>query len=402
MSRRRVQALAALAAVGISGYSSVAIPVLAGSLEADLNLGKGTLGLLLSLGMGGGCVGGLAAGWIADRVDALRSLRLFAAIAAVGCAMAAMGGFHNSLLGPGLVAIGLGSGGSYVAAGGLLGMLFPHRRRGSFSGLMVTNAAAGMVFPLGVAGLNGLWQRGDMPLSWVLAGPYSAVAVAMLLLTAALGGRPEGPPAAPDDGAQPARRGRLNPAVVLVILALATIHGTADGVLYCWITRYLEGRFPSPAFAPGLVLSFYAAAYMTGRLALTFMPDRVGRTALVVVPGLLSGPIVFAALRAPSLGLAAAGYATASLLYGLEFPSLMGLASQRYPERFSMIFGWVSGATVVTMACVWGVGRWAESTGTMLPALSTAACGFVLFGVIAAVWVAADGRRGRVVTAPQG
>jgi MFS family permease len=392
MSRRRVQALAALATVGISGYSSVAIPVLAGSLEADLNLGKATLGLLLSLGMGGGCVGGFAAGWVADRVDALRSLRLFTAVAAVGCATAALGGFEHALLGPGLVAIGLGAGGAYVAAGGLLGALFPHRRRGSFSGLMVTNAAAGMVFPGAVSWLNGLWQRGELPLSWVLAGPYALVAVAMLLLTALLGGAPAAPPAAADAPAASPARGRLDPRAVIVIIALATIHGTSDGVLYCWIARYLEGRFPEPAFPPGLVLSFYAAAYMTGRLALTFLPDKVGRTALVVVPGLLAGPIVFAALRAPSIGLTAAGYAVAALLYGLEFPSLMGLASQRYPERFSMIFGWVSGATVVTMVAVWGVGRWTQSTGTMLPALSIAAYGFVLFGLIAALWVVADRR----------
>jgi MFS family permease len=260
---------------------------------------------------------------------------------------------------------------------------------------MVTNAAAGIAFPWGVSYLNGLWRQGDVPLSWVLAGPYSAVAVVMLLLTAVLGGRPEGPPSSPADGPQPAGRGRLDPAVVLVILALATVHGTADGVLYCWITRYLEGRFPVAPFPVGWVLSFYAAAYMVGRLALTFLPDKVGRKALVVLPGLISGPVVLAALRAPSLTLAVAGYALASLLYGLEFPALMGLASQRYPERFSMIFGWISGATVVTMAAVWGVGRWAETTGTMLPALSTAACGFVLFGVIAAVWVAVDGR-GRI------
>lgn len=393
MGRRSLQALGALAAVGAAGYSSVAMPVLAPSLEGELGLTTGALGLLLSLGMAGSCVGGLAAGWLADRLGALRSLRGSMATCAAGCLLSALGGRLPALLWPGLVVVGLGAGGAYVAAGGLLAGLFPERRRGSFSGLMVTNAVAGIGFPVLVASLDGLWRRGALDFAWVLAGPYAAVALVLLLLTALLRGetaRPEAFDAPPVE--RRAATGTGAGAVVMLV-ALATIHGTSDGVLYTWMPRFLTERFPEAPFPPGWVLSFYAAAYLIGRLTLTFLPDRFGRRALVTLPGLLSGPLLMLALHAPSMGLVAAGYAAASLLYGLEFPALMGLASQRYPERFSMIFGWVSGTTAVVTLGVWGVGRWAEATGRMAPALTVAASGFLLFGLLATAWLLWEARR---------
>lgn len=393
MSRRRVQALAALGAVGVAGYSTVAIPVLARSLETELGLTAGPLGALLSLGMGGGCVGGLTAGWLADRLDPLRSLRLSVLLCAVGCALAAAAGFAHALLWPALVVVGFGAGGAYVAAGGLLTALFPSRKRGSFSGLMVTNAAAGIVLPPIVASLDGLWQRGGLAFQWLLAAPYAAVAMLLLALAIPLGGEPAGERERQLDRPERAGKRRLEPGIVVLIVGLATIHGTADGVLFNWMPRYLGERFPEGPFPAGWVLSCYSAAYLTGRLALTFLPDHFARRALVVLPGLLAGPMVFAALHAPSMYLVTAGYALASLFYGLEFPALMGLAAQRYPDRFSTLFGWVSGTTVFAMAGVWGVGRWTEATGAMGPALGVAAGGFLAFGVIAGVWVACDSRR---------
>jgi MFS family permease len=395
MSRRRVQALAALGSVGVAGYSSVAVPVLARSLEAELGLTASSLGALLSLGMGGGCVGGLTAGWLADRLNPLRSLRLSVLVCAIGCALAAAAGFAHELLWPALVVVGFGAGGAYVAAGGLLTALFPSRKRGSFSGLMVTSAAAGIVLPLIVAALDGLWQRGGLAFQWLLAAPYATVAMLLLLLSATLGGdqASEGEELAAEPGSR--RERRLEPAIVVLVVALATIHGTADGVLFNWMPRYLGERFPDGPFPAGWVLSCYSAAYLAGRLALTFLPDRFARRALVVLPGLLAGPMVLAALHAPSMYLVTAGYALASLFYGLEFPALMGLAAQRYPDRFSTLFGWVSGTTVFAMAGVWGVGRWTEATGRMGPALSVAAGGFLVFGLLAGGWVAWDSRRER-------
>ncbi len=391
MSNRRLQAVAALVAVGVSGYPSVAFPVLAPTLQAELRLTTGALGALLALGMGGGCVGGLLAGWRAARQGSLHALRATILVCVTGCALVAVGGFVHALLWPALAILGLGSGGAYVAAGGLLASLFPSRRRGSFSGLMVTNAACGIVFPLLVALLDSLHAGGTLALAWVLAGPHALAGAALLGLRHVLARQTEEPPGAHAGLGDRASEGAGRFAVAAIVL-LAAIHGTADGVLYSWMPKLLTERFPSGPFPAGWVLSFYSAAYLTGRLALTFLPDSLGRRTLVVVPGLVAGPLVVLALQAPSMYLLAGGYALASLLYGLEFPSLMGLASQRYPDRFPTLFGWVSGTTVVATAGVWGVGRWAQATGSLTPALSVAGCGFLAFGLLAAAWTALDRR----------
>ena len=77
-------------------------------------------------------------------------------------------------------------------------------------------------------------------------------------------------------------------------------------------------------------------------------------------------------------------YVGAALLYGLEYPALMALAARRFPARFATVYGLMNLSTVVTIAGVWAVGRWTEAVGSMVPALSAAACGFIAFGVVAA------------------
>jgi fucose permease len=182
-------------------------------------------------------------------------------------------------------------------------------------------------------------------------------------------------------------RGTLPIAGTCLFLLLAMLHSTGDATFYSWMPRFLGSEFANRPFAPGLVLSFYSAAYLLGRLALTWLPDAFAPRALLIAPGLIGGALALLSARSPSFTGAATLYVAASGAFGLEFPSLMGAAARRYPERFSTLCGLVSATNLVAAIGVFGTGRLAETTGSLRPGLSIVAMAFIAFGLLAATWL---------------
>ncbi len=302
----------------------------------------------------------------------------------------------------GLVGYGFGYGGLIVAWGSVLSSLYPERRRAGLSALLVANAAAGIGFPFVVTPLQSACTAGRVSFGTMLGLPFAMAAGGLALVTAVLftvrEGAGQGPQAQSDPRAAsevaPAP-GRLEAVAVAVVVLLAALHGTADSVLYTWMPRYLTMAFSVHPFPPGWVLSFYSVAYLAGRAGLMLLPDRWGRRALLVLPGLIAGPLCLAGIWSGSFLVTAGAYAAAALLYGLEYPALMALASQRFPARFATVYGLMNAAGAASVAGVWTAGRWTQVVGSMRPPLSAAACGFLAFGLVAAGVVARNGARGR-------
>lgn len=377
---------AGMAAVVTGAYAPVAMPILAPALERAFGLREGALGVLLSAAAAGGVCGGLVGGWLADRLGRLRVLRWLVLAAAAGGLLCAAGSGRWALT-LGLVVFGFGQGGLVVAWGSLLSSLYPERRRAGFSALLVASAAAGIGFPFLVTPLQSAYMAGRLPFGAAVGLPFGVAAVALALVAAVLstvsGGRDQTPAT---QTAPPPEREALRPELIVValVMLLTALHGTADGVLCTWMPRYLTVAFRVHPFPPGWVMSFYSAAYLAGRTGLILLPDRLGRRALLVLPGLMAGPLCLAGLWSGSFSLTAAAYVAATLLYGLEYPALMALASQRFPSRFATVYGLMNAASVVSVVGVWAAGRWTQAVGSMRPALSTAACGFLAFGLVAA------------------
>ena len=408
---RRWLTLTMLGVVAVGCYGPSAMPVLADALERQFGLTKGQLGAVLPAFMAGGIAGALLGGWLSDRRSRVGVFAAFTAAGAAGYGLCSVGSGPGWLV-AGLAVAGFGYGGATGAAAGLLSALYPRRRRGSFSALLVTNAAAGMAFPVIVTALLGAQARGALPFAVLLRVPFAVVGGALLVLAGAvwIGSGKTGAHACRGGALSPAETEERGPCsaappgsseavapvavgTVALIVLLATVHGTADSVLYSWMPKYLTDAFTRRTFAPGLVVTFYNGAYLAGRLGLTFLPDRFGRRALLVLPGLVAGPLSLLAVHAPGYTLAAVAYVAGAALYGLEYPALMGLAAQRFPRRFATIYGLANAAALATVAAVWGVGRWAEVVGSMRPGLSVAACGFILFSLLAGAWVVWDQRR---------
>jgi hypothetical protein len=99
------------------------------------------------------------------------------------------------------------------------------------------------------------------------------------------------------------------PAEALFLAALMSMHGAADSILHVWMARFLESdSFPAELLAPGLVLSGRALAYLRARGALAAIPDRIGRRAFFIFPGLIGGGVLIAGILSRSHLLTAGGY----------------------------------------------------------------------------------------------
>jgi MFS family permease len=366
----------------------VAIPALVPTIERAWGLGEGRLGGLMAVHIAGSMIGGLAGGWLADRRDRKRVVAALLLVASTGYGLAALSLGRVWVLQLGLGLLGLGYGAAFVSGGGLLSVLFPSRRRGSFSILMVTHAAAGIGYPYLVSHLQRLWELGRLSFDVLLGAPLAMVALTLaglgLLLLRLPLRYPDGPCSPAETAGARGRRGSITGLIVIVVLA--TLHGSADAILYQWITRFLTVQHPATPFPAAWVLSFYSTAYLVVRLGLSLLPDRIGRRGFLIVPGLIAGPLVLLALRADTFGGTVALYIAATCLYGLEFPALMGYAAQRYPARFSTLFGVVSAFNVTSAGAVWGVGLWIEASGNMVPPLSVSGLGFFAFGLVATAW----------------
>ena len=79
-------------------------------------------------------------------------------------------------------------------------------------------------------------------------------------------------------------------------------------------------------------------------------------------------------------------YTLASLFYAAEFPVLLSEISSRSMAYFaSVMSGGYLVSNLTSFLLMKGTGRLVDTTGDFRVALSVAACGFILFGLVAAV-----------------
>jgi MFS family permease len=174
----------------------------------------------------------------------------------------------------------------------------------------------------------------------------------------------------------------------LVPAVLSALHGGTDSVMARWAPTFYGEAFTQVLFPPAWVLSGYALAYFVGRALLSFLPEGRGERLLLIVPGLVGGGLLLAALACRSFGVSAALYVAASLLYGLEFPVLLGIIARRMPAhmgRTIALGGLASYALYGGLSVL--VGAIAQAAGDLRPALLICPFGFIAFSLLAALWL---------------
>jgi MFS family permease len=394
--RRGLLAVSAIA-TGFLAEAVNLVPVLRGSLQDYLGIQDGAFGILLSVASVTGFLAVLFGGTLVDRWGAGRVLRLAAVGVAAGLTLMALAGRRY-----GWVALGLGVTGLFgrplaVAASCCLVRLFPEQQRRVLSVNLAVIALGGVAVPALAEGLLGLsGGPGGISFAWVFHGPLALAAVLLLAAGLPHSGRFDEVSSAAA-GSSWHWRELVLPRGALLLCVLAGVHGAVDGTLYLWMARFLGGdSFGCRPLAPGLVLSAFSLGYAVSRAGLALVPERHGRRALLVWPGLLGGAVLLAGLWSRSYVGTAAGFVLGGLLWSLEYPAFISTLAHCEPRRYGAALA--LSQVLSCVLCVVGVNAmgFAAAQGgdaAMWRVLVALACFFPCLGIGGALWLWSHGHQ---------
>jgi MFS family permease len=321
LSRLRLAVTVFFAADGFIFASwAVRIP----AVKAAIGASPASLGIAL-LGASAGAIATMTlTGALCRRLGSARVAVVCAAWLSLALLLPALA-WSPLTLGLALIVFGIGYGGLNVAMNSLAVDLVRALERP----VLPSFHAAWSFGGLAGAALGGLAAQAMTPLPH-----FTLVAAGGLVVTAACGRAvltrplpaPAAPPGRPNDGGLPRSAPARRPAVwrtvmLLGFIALCSTYG--EGAISDWGALHLRADLGAAAGLAAAGYSAFALAEACGRLAGSWLLDRIGQTRLLVAGGVITCAGMLAAALSPWLPLALAGFALTGLGVANSFPAAM-------------------------------------------------------------------------------
>ena len=169
----------------------------------------------------------------------------------------------------------------------------------------------------------------------------------------------------------------------MAIVLLVTLHASADGTMYEFLPMFMDHHFKELPLAPAWGLVGHNVAYLITR---SLLPEGMGQRAILTLAGPIGGSLLLVMLWQGNALSVPLIYTLASLFYAAEFPVLLSEISSRSMAHFAAVMsGGYLVSNLTSFLLMKGTGRLVDTTGDFRVALSVAACGFILFGLVAAL-----------------
>jgi fucose permease len=337
------------------------LPEMRARLHVDLAQ-QGNLFLLQYLGV---FVASMIAGPLIDSVGNRLVLLVSALLVTAG--LVGFAGAH-SFFAAALAALplGLGGGGLNTSANALVSSLYAESRAAMLNLLGVFFGFGALFVPLVAASIAG-WLT--IPQLLIAS---AALALACVLLYALL----KFPPPLESSGVSFLETLRVAryPGVLWLALLLFFESGN-EASIGGWTSTYVGATGLSPRTAT-FVLALYWAALMLARVAASRVLARIGKPQLILASSLGSAAGCALLVTAHSALSLAFGTAMIGLSFAAIFPTVLGIAGDRYPRSAGSVFGLLfSVALLGGMAEPWAVGqlsqRFAIRYGMFVPLIGT-------------------------------
>ncbi len=390
--RRRRLAFAVVILFTLTAYHGV-MTVFGPRIREYFSLSVEQYGTMIGLGGLGQNVSLLLVGLMISRFGVRRITEL--ALGGIGGCFVLIGlGANLLFLKVSLALHGLFSGLSRVALPAFLVALYPSRKRRMISVQLVCWSAMGIVIPLWANQLL-RWTRegGDRAFVNLFFGPFliagcivmAGWALLSLSRQPALQGSDPSSTEGQNTTGERLRFRELLGVRPLIIVVLVTLHASADGTIFQFLPFFMKHHFDQLSLA-AWALSGHNVAYLITRSLLSLMPEGVGQRAILTLAGPIGGSLLLVMLWQDHAITVPLIYTLASLFYAAEFPVLLSEISSRSMGHFASV---MSGAYLVSNAASFlllkGIGRMVDTTGDYRVALSVVACGFIAFGLVAAL-----------------
>lgn len=348
------------------------LPVFLTTLSADLGGAAGLtneqLGRLGAITFAGLVTGILVSGPLADRLGA----RPFAIIG-------------NGLIALGLVLLGKAPDyGTVCVASGVMGLgagildmilsplvcaLQPHRRTAAMNwlhafycmGAVVTVLAGSLALRAGIA-----WRT--LALALTVLPAFVTLAFAVLRL----------PPLIAEGGERMRLRHLVRAPFFVAALAAIFLGGATEAGMVQWLPAYAERTLGFTRWTAGMSLLYFSLAMAVGRIAMGLMGHRTNPFNMMLTCCWGSVALFLVACFAPWPGAALAACMAVGVAGSALWPSLLGVAADRFPQGGASMFGLLAAlGNFGGVVMPWLVGvtadradlRWGLSTATLCPFL---------------------------------
>lgn len=355
-------------------------PVFLTTLSTDIGGPGGLtleqLGRIGSALFGGATLGILGSGPLADRLGAKPFA--IAGNALIGVGLAVMGSarsFAAVLLA--VFLMGLGAGTLDMVLSPIVSALQPHKRAAAMNWLHSFYCIGGVATILA-----GEWAM-QCGWSW-RAISHGMVVVPVLVCVGFAAAR------VPSLFSEQHGRTRLRqlcrqPFFVAALVAMFLV-GAVELALMQWLPAYAEKGLGFTRFVGGMALLFFCAGMAVGRIGTGLLGHRVGAFPIMIGCTIAMIALVLVGSLAPPPGLALGACVGAGLAVSCLWPSVLAVASDRFPHGGGSMFG-VLGATgnFGGLLMPWIVGATADLSTIHVGLATTAACPMLL--VLVLVWM---------------
>ncbi len=317
--------------------SFMMIPIYRSRLIEYLAVSNAIFGLVLSLRWTAGVISVLPAGALVDRFGPRRIIRIGLLGAGISMLMIALSSTYLFILLPAVFFYGMFLLPLGIAVNNYLIRLFPNNRRRAIS-LNFAGSSVGVLFFPALAEymLSLSTECAAVSFAMIYHGPFLATGLVALILSALYRKRASLRLKTNASSQEPfSFKHLLVQRRVHPIILLTAAHGTTDTLIFMWMSRFLESNsFASMPIGPGYVLSAWSVSYLVSRTILGLIPDRFGRRALMILPGIMGGTVFICGILSRNYMLTAGGYVLGAFLWSAEFPVMLSRLADEEPERF--------------------------------------------------------------------
>jgi fucose permease len=333
LPRSAAAAVLGCAAFLLIGWSSLLVPSLIRSIEADFGQNDAGIGLFYLVNAIAYAAGSYGGGLLTERFGWRTVLVTAALLHAGGLVVQASVPSWTVFLVAGIPR-GFGSGAIDGGVNGLYLELYPTARGRALNYLHLFFALGALGSPLAVGFLveaGASWQvlmlatgvlslplAGLLALAWLPSGLHSPAAKA-------------GP-----------RLGLMLPLLVLAI-AIGCYVAAEIGVSN-WLVRFLDRAPLSTATG---ALSLFWGGLTVGRLVSARVADRFDHTRFATASTLVASVALVAAVVVPALPVSIVLFGIVGFAFGPIYPVIMAIAGERFPDRSAAVSGFLAGTAVV-------------------------------------------------------
>jgi fucose permease len=353
-----------------------------------LDLRADAFGLLLSISLGVGILGSLAAGWLADKGYLKHAFWGGFVCLLFSYAVCALPPAYATYL-MAFAFLGLANSGLLTLTSVAVARAYPDGARKALTFAMILHSIPGVIGPpLWEILLNhsesAVGTAGALRIVFFTAlGVCAVAAVVFTAFPLSESVTEEKKPAAQGTG----EAGTVWGPPLLIVCIFAALHAGAYNSMYSWIPEFTKRTFAPNPFPVSWILSGVSLSYIAGRIILLRVPDRLPDLKLIIAASAIGSVLFAVAFASPNQYLLGVLCLIGGLILSVNWPSIISHTAYLFPHASGKAVAFASAsAGAMSFVIPPAMGFVAEKTGSLVAGMLLPPLMVAVLSVGAFVW----------------